>query len=473
MTKKFVSLFFAPDNIQFLILNQQNRSIEKFGTIPIPRGIIVNSKVVDQAQIVQILRDSWEKFGIIEKTVSIIIPEFSTFIKSLRLPKLSFEELDEAVRWQAQELLFYSGSETILDWKIIETGPDYYQILVVAVLKEVLSSYVDSISNAGLYPIAVETPSLSLARITQSETSGKLLIYLIFQEALLAVAKGNEIFGSSITPAIEDRIVFTAEQIIQHYNEIKIEKIIIGGIGITKNLYQNIQDKFNIKPSWMQINIKGLTPAQIQEYLLPLSMQLSNPQSPRDENSINLLPLRWVKQYESKKAKFQVNLLITVFTLFVLINFLLAFFQYYNFLSQLKALKATSPTQSQEFPKDLASQAEKINSVSEEIVKVNTNSISFRQLADSIISSRPLGIEIVEYKIDFLDGRIQLKGKAIDRESLITFKQNLQNNKNFSDVQVPLSNLELQQNFDFELSANFGETKEKGGKLPLLLPPKQ
>jgi type IV pilus assembly protein PilM len=99
----------------------------------------------------KIIKGAWKKFGIKEKSVGIILPEFSTLVKSFKLPKLKLSEVNEAVRWQAQEFLPTNLDDNVLDWKIVKKEKDSLEISVVSVYKDILMGFVDSLVLGGLF----------------------------------------------------------------------------------------------------------------------------------------------------------------------------------------------------------------------------------------------------------------------------------------------------------------------------------
>ena len=83
LKKNFVSIVFSANKLQILKLNSSKKKVEKHLTIDIPDGLIVNHKVQDVDILAKLLGQVWKKAGIKEKTVGLVVPEFSTFIKTL------------------------------------------------------------------------------------------------------------------------------------------------------------------------------------------------------------------------------------------------------------------------------------------------------------------------------------------------------------------------------------------------------
>jgi hypothetical protein len=301
--KSFISICFYSSKLQVLQLDNKKNGVEKFASINLPKGLISNYKVRDKASLAKIVGGVWKQLGLPDKSVGLVVPEFSTFTKSVSLPKLEVKELDEAVRWQAHEFL-PSSRDIVMDWKIYKKADKVYHIMVVAISEDVLSGYVDAVSLAGLYPLVVETPSLSLVRISDGNPTGKLAIYANYGEAILAISYGEEIIGSSVIASInQDEILRTAFQMLSHYREIEVKRIEVGGPEISKKLFSDLQTKLGRKVGWIKPGIVGMSSQQVQDFLIPISLQMKDPAEPANETTINLLPPKWAKQYQSKRFK--------------------------------------------------------------------------------------------------------------------------------------------------------------------------
>ena len=469
--KRFVSIYFTPSKLQVVFVDTAKRTVIKYGSFDLPQGIIVNHKVVDPKKLAQVLVSAWTRLGLKEKFVGVIVPEFSTYIKSFKLPKIDTQELDEAVRWQARDVL-PASTETVLDWKIIETTESEHTVLAVSIKKDVLTGYVDAVGLAGLSPLVLETPSLSLTRLSDSKESGKLVVYLTFQEALLIVAKGDNIYGTSVTGVDDQGIVSTAQRIIRYYGDVKVGRIVIGGVNLKQSLLTNLHQVFKVQPAWMQAQIGGLNPAQVQEFLVPISLQFKDPREPRDESTINLLPPDWAKSYATKKSKRQIRGLLLNSGAILLTIFLMILGIYLNFNSRLKKLRLETSYLSEGMANNVISKANSINMISEKVVRVTSMSADLEGTVNAITAARLGGIEIKEYTISFDNDRISLQGHSQNRQALVQFKKKLEENEIFTSISIPLSVLEIEHDTEFEMTISLAseEEEEATGTIPLTIP---
>ena len=175
----FVSLYFTSSKLLLLELNSSGKKAQVYAAVDLPEGVIQDHRVRDEKSLSDILKRVWQKLKIKEKSVGIVIPEFSTFTKSINLPKLERDELDEAVKWQAEEYIPLDPAGMSLDWKILSETEEGYRVLLVAVSQDLLNGYVSAVDSAGLIPLVVETPSMSLVRAVGEDVKSKLIIFAI------------------------------------------------------------------------------------------------------------------------------------------------------------------------------------------------------------------------------------------------------------------------------------------------------
>lgn len=467
--KQFVSIAFFQKKVQVLILNPEKNQVFKSVTVDLPSDLIVNYQVQNLETLGNIIKNIWLKQNIKEKSVGIVVPEFSTFSKLLKLPKLNLNDLDEAVRWQIHDTLpLHTNQEIVVDWKIVNRNETEYEVLAIVIQKNILSGYVDACGFANLYPLVVETPSVSLTRLISNDTDGKLTIYSHFGSSILVLSEGEKILGSSVVPSNDQSaIIRTATQILNHFQSVKLKKIKIGGLEFNKDFLSYLTRNFNVPVEWITVAVTGFTPGQIQEYLISLSMQTSEPSEPRNEQSINLLPPSWVAKYQDKKFKLQVWSLATVSTIATLCCFMTTLIFYLFLMMQSNTLPKEQSDNSV-ISKDVIEQVNAINKLSEKVVKIGQVSYIPQNIINEISKLQVPGIHIMVYQLDLDNGKIVIKGTADSRQVLIDFKNALEKDKKLEEVTIPLSSLEKEDNLDFEISFFYSSLKSTKGVIPIL-----
>lgn len=454
MKKTFVSLSFTSTKLQVLQLSSNKKKVVKFGSVDIPQGLISGSKVTDTAKMSQVIKMACRQLGVREKLAGIVVPEFSTYTRTLNLPTLPYKEMDEAVSWKMKEFLPNAGAGMVMDWKSLHKDEKTSEVLVVSISEMVLASFVSSVEYAGLLPLVVETPSLALARLGNKEDETKMIIYAQGGEVLILFIKGMEILGSTVSVSSDpEGITKLAYQMSKHYVNMPAQKLLLGGLDITQNTLGLLQEKIKLPIEWLKLDVSGFSPAQIQEYLIPLSLQHKDPAAPADDTTINLLPRHWAKKYKDKHTKNQLWFLAVVSAFVVVICLMASLGANLIIQGQINKLKNTKA--SQNLPTELIEQVNKVNKLAGDVDKIVSASKNPVDVINSISSAKPAGIVLNLYNLNLEEGAVVVSGISLDRQSLLEFKNKLGENPDFGPIEIPLSALEQDANIGFDFRFDY------------------
>lgn len=451
--KNFVSLVFTQTKLQVVLLNSRKDAVETKAIYDIPQGLIVNHKVEKPQELAHLIVQVWSQLNLAEKSVGIVVPEFATYTKQLTLPQLDNEELTEAIKWQSQDFLPTDAEEMVMDWKIISKNESTVDVLVTAIHKTVLSGFVDAVSLAGLYPLVVETPSLSLARLAKgTDELTQLLIYNSYEETILVIARGDNIYASSVSRNNDvNDIVNTAQRLSQHFQKISLQKILVGGVGVEQNMVNELSSRLNLAVESMQIAMGGLQPNELHEYLIAVSNQLKDPVEPSDETTVNLLPPSWAKHYKDKLQGFEMWTVSLISSFVVWAGFLALIVIYMLLGIQIQSFQNGDEV-SDTTDNELVVQAQSVNDLSSRIIKIQEIITYPDEVINEINQISPIGIDIISYSLDLDKGSIVLNGVASDRNSLFAFKQAIETSNLYANVNLPLTNIANGQNIPFNIS---------------------
>lgn len=459
--KKFVSIYISASKLQIVELSGNKKKVQSYFSLDLPVGLISNYKVTNVKALSEALSAIWKKVGLKEKTVALVVPEFSSLIKTFDLPRVDYEELDEAIMWRTADFLPDDLKNFIVDWKIVGEAPDKYQILSASIEKKVLDGYIQAVTSSGLTPMMVVTPSLCLSNLLDEGQEGRLIVYQNVSETLLVISLGRKIVGSSvINPKSIEELVLTIKKMVKYYSPIVPSTIFVGGTSSKQNLVAELQKALEVKTVQITPNISGLTPEQTQEYLISLSSQVKEVNDPSDQNSINLLPLDLVKEYSLKRLKLNIWTLTLFTTLVLWFSFTSTILIYFYLGSKvfINPNPETTSAVSQDQIK-IINQVKETNTLSQKIIKISSSSNSSEKVLNDIFSAKPNGVKITGYLIDFNSGDISLMGISSERVNLIDFKYKLEENKDFSLVAIPISSFEKEKDFEFEMNFAFLPSK--------------
>ena len=120
-----------------------------------PREAIVQGAFLNSSAIVEAIREAIEKAKIRTKNVAAAVSGHSVIVKKVSLPAMTRDELDEQIRWEAEQYIPFDVNEVNLDFQILNGGggEGQMEVLLVAAKKDLVDDYVQVIREAGLVPV--------------------------------------------------------------------------------------------------------------------------------------------------------------------------------------------------------------------------------------------------------------------------------------------------------------------------------
>ncbi|MFA5871828.1 MAG: type IV pilus assembly protein PilM [Parcubacteria group bacterium] len=180
--------------------------ISAFSKKDIKKGLVTEGVVVNAAELAKEIRDlmSSSKCRPIKcKQVIFSIPETKSFIRTIRIPKMSREEAGEAVKWETEANIPIAVDMVYLDWQVIRSDENQEEVLVAAVPKTVVDAYCEAMKQAGISPIAVEIDIIATIRsLTTAENNRKptLIVDIGAEKTSLAICKDQIPYFTSSIP---------------------------------------------------------------------------------------------------------------------------------------------------------------------------------------------------------------------------------------------------------------------------------
>jgi len=463
--KSFVSLVISPRKIKVVKLNTKLEEVTIAVQIDVPPGVIVNYRVKEKEVLVKLITELWNKNKIRDKFVGVVVPEFSSYTKSLELPNLTDVEINEALTYKVQEFLPTNLENIVFDWKLVNRSREKARVLMVAILKDVLFEYINAVGEAGLFPLVVETPSLSIQRIVDRDLTGKLIIFINPNEVLIIIANEGDIVATSVVNSEKiDEIVTLAQQVLAHYSYVNVQKVLIGGIGLTQDLIQFLNFNLGRPVNFADIKIKGLSQWQIQNFLIGISLQYKDPAEPASEKTINLLPPSWAEFYRLQSSGIQAWTLTLIVSIIIWSVFIFTFMVFMFFGIQSQNLASNGLQAKSQELNEVVSKVNEINNLAENVSEIENKLIYPQDIFNLLSKLKTQDITISDYKINYLTGEVILRGKADSRLSLIVFKKSLESEEKLLNVSLPVSSLVQETNINFEVSAVYRDLESKKDK---------
>jgi type IV pilus assembly protein PilM len=85
-------------------------------------------------------------------------------VKKISLPTMTREELEESIRWEAEQYIPFDINEVNLDFQILAGGDNEGQmdVLLVAAKKDLIDDYIHVITDAGLQPVVLDVAAFAV-----------------------------------------------------------------------------------------------------------------------------------------------------------------------------------------------------------------------------------------------------------------------------------------------------------------------
>lgn len=165
--KDIIGLDIGSKHIKVVQLKEIKGShrLERLGIATLPPELIVDGSILDSTRVVDAIKELVSNTGIKAKDVTLSVSGHSSvIIKRVSLPQMTEEELDEQIRFEAEQYIPFDIEDVSLDFQIL--GPaeeeNMMDVLIVAVKKDKISEYVTVVKDAGLNPVIVDVDAFAM-----------------------------------------------------------------------------------------------------------------------------------------------------------------------------------------------------------------------------------------------------------------------------------------------------------------------
>ncbi|HET6622327.1 MAG TPA: type IV pilus assembly protein PilM [Candidatus Saccharimonadales bacterium] len=154
--------------------------------------------------------------------VAVSVPTSKTYSRTLNLPLDAENNINEAVRLEADQYIPVPVDELNIDYEIIERNKEGLSVLISATPKKIVENIVTSLETAGLEVVFAEPGVSSIARLLRHTEDGNLPTIIvdigaastdiaIFNKTI-RVSGGVAIGGNSLTIAISKKLDISLEE---------------------------------------------------------------------------------------------------------------------------------------------------------------------------------------------------------------------------------------------------------------------
>lgn len=144
-----------------------NRTLLKYGAVPIDVKLAFSDSQVDQAVVGQVITSLLAEADITTKNVVVGLPANKTFVTVVDLPKMSPQEIESTIKYQADQFIPMSVDDSKIDWALIGDSPTQegkVEVLLASVSNVFSEKRMEMLESIGLNVIGLEPEALALVR---------------------------------------------------------------------------------------------------------------------------------------------------------------------------------------------------------------------------------------------------------------------------------------------------------------------
>jgi type IV pilus assembly protein PilM len=215
-------------------------ALQAFGSAPLPPEAIVDGALMNSAAIVQAVQELMAAQKVKVKEVAIGVRGHSVIIKKISLPRMTQEELDESIQWEAEQYIPFDVKDVNIDTQILTREGDaagQMDVLLVAAKKDMINDYTSVCTEAGLTAAVVDVDAFAVQNAFEAnyeQPAGQPVVLINVGAAVSninIVLDGNATFTRDITLGGNAFTEEIQKQLNISYDE--AEALKVGGQGET------------------------------------------------------------------------------------------------------------------------------------------------------------------------------------------------------------------------------------------------
>jgi type IV pilus assembly protein PilM len=215
-------------------------ALQAYGQSPLPPEAIVDGALMNSGAIVQAIQDVVRDAKVRSKEVAFGVRGHSVIIKKISLPRMTQEELDESIQWEAEQYIPFDVKDVNIDTQILTLDNEatgQMDVLLVAAKKDMINDYTSVCAEAGLTATVVDVDAFAVQNAFEAnyEVPAGQAVVLINVGASVSniniVLNGNATFTRDITMGGNAFTEEIQKQLNISYDE--AEALKVGGQGET------------------------------------------------------------------------------------------------------------------------------------------------------------------------------------------------------------------------------------------------
>jgi len=170
-------------------LKGEGLEIVKLGMAATPSNTVRDGEIQNPEKIASVIQEIMDVHGFKTKSAITAVSGQSAIIRSpIKFPAASMKELKEVVIHDAERYIPFSINDVNLDFQVLnqveEGGINKSEVVLVAAQKQLIQTYIDTFTLAGLNLLCVDVASFSVSRSLTGQRElgeGKLVVLILIR----------------------------------------------------------------------------------------------------------------------------------------------------------------------------------------------------------------------------------------------------------------------------------------------------
>jgi len=234
--KSIVALFRAPqakvtttlvvEMTDLRFLTTCNGGVEKWGSVPLPRGLVSQGMITNALEMGKIAEDMFTREALEQERVVTSISALRSISRVVPVPRLPASQLGQAVSRLARREMPVSIETLYLSWGSPSGLGNQQRVYILGVPRELIDSQVRALEAAGLAIQAMDLKPLALIRAVKKPEA---IIANLEQDELGVIIVVDYLPAHMRTFSLEaensgetnkiDRLVLELQQMVRFYND--------------------------------------------------------------------------------------------------------------------------------------------------------------------------------------------------------------------------------------------------------------
>ena len=155
-------------------------SLSALAMRPMPAGLVQEDQVVDPDGLAAEIGALFEDAGVPKGHVVTAVGNRQAITRNINVPKMSLDELAEAIKWEAERYIPFPIDEVVLDYSVLDdpaSVPDdgELEVMIAAARLDLVTQQVQYLEAAGLVPHVIEVKPFALLRSLKGALLGEHL----------------------------------------------------------------------------------------------------------------------------------------------------------------------------------------------------------------------------------------------------------------------------------------------------------